>query len=143
MNPAPGRAAAILGRDAWVPVFPAAHRLARRSTVTLAELAGEPFVLATGGCETNARSLAAAAGTPIKNIQIEVCDWASAIALVREGTGVCLVPESTLPEMRRGLRIGALKASLHRTFGLVASSAKAPSRAVLTFIETARSGSES
>lgn len=142
MNPAPGRAAAILGRDAWVPVFPAAHRLARRSTVTLADLADEPFVLATGGCDTNAGTLAAAAGTPLKDVQIEVRDWASAIALVREGAGVCFVPESTLPETRRGLRIGVLATPLHRTFGLVASPARALSRAASTFIETARSGSE-
>jgi len=141
MNPAPGRAAAILGRDAWVPVFPASHRLARRQSVTLAEIASEPFVLATGGCSTNARTLAAAAGTPLTNIEIEVRDLASAIALVREGAGLSLVPESTLPEPRRGLRIGALAQPIFRTFGLVASPAKEPSRAARTFIEAARSRS--
>nr|WP_256387193.1 SDR family oxidoreductase [Agrobacterium sp. NCPPB 925] len=35
---------------------------------------------------------------------MEVRDWASAIALLREGVGVSLVPESTLPERRRGVR---------------------------------------
>lgn len=138
MNPAPGRAAAILGRDSWVPIFPLAHRLARRSAVTLAELASEPFVLATGGCNTNARSLAAAAKTPLRDVQIEVRDWASAIALVREGAGVSLVPASTLPESRRGLRVSALRTSLCRTFGLVVSPARTPSRAASTFVEIVR-----
>ncbi|MBS0521020.1 MAG: LysR family transcriptional regulator [Proteobacteria bacterium] len=134
MNPAPGRAAASLGRDAWVPVLPAGHPLAQRPAVSLAELARQPFVLATGGCETNARSLAEAAGAPLKDVQIEVRDWASAIALVREGAGVSLVPESTLPEVRRGLRVAALKAPLHRRFGLVLSPAREPSRAVRAFV---------
>lgn len=143
MNPAPGRSVAILGQDAWVPIFPAAHRLARRPAVSLAEISAEPFILATGGCEVNARSLAEAAGTPLTNIEIEVRDWVSAIALVREGAGICLVPQSTLPETRRGLRVGSLDKPIHRTFGLVASPGRDVSRAAEAFIEAVRSGSES
>ena len=40
----------------------------------------------------DARTLAVAAGTPLTNIEIEVRDLASAIALVREGAGLSLVP---------------------------------------------------
>lgn len=140
LNPAPRRAAAILGRDGWVPLFPSAHRLAQRSAVSLAELARQPFVLATGGCDVHAGTLAAAAGTPLTDVQIEVRDWASAIALVREGAGIALVPESTLPESRRGLRVGTLKPSLHRTFGLVVSPLREPSAAVRTFVAAAKAG---
>jgi DNA-binding transcriptional LysR family regulator len=139
LNPAPGRAAAMLGRDAWVPVLPRAHRLAQHTAIKLGTLATEPFVLATGGCEANARTLAQAAGTPLTDIQVEVRDWSSAFALVREGTGISLVPESTLPEIRRGLWIGTLAEPLYRTFGLVTSPAKTPSRAVQTFVEAMRS----
>ncbi len=104
LNPSPARNAVPLGRDAWVPILPAAHSLSRRPSVSLAELAAAPFVLATGGCHTNARSLAEAEGLTLQNVQIEVRDWSSAIALVREGAGVSLVPESTLPEQHRGFR---------------------------------------
>ncbi|CUX70268.1 hypothetical protein AGR6A_pAt30017 [Agrobacterium sp. NCPPB 925] len=94
----------LIGRDAWVCVLPASHRLGRRDALSLAEFVAEPFVLATGGCHVNARTLATAAGLSLADVRMEVRDWASAIALLREGVGVSLVPESTLPERRRGVR---------------------------------------
>ena len=108
LNPAPGRAALALGRDAWVALAPSGHALA--GTVALAELAAQPFVLATGGCHVNAHSLAAAAGLELADVRVTVRDWASAFALVREGMGVALVPESTLPDDCRGVRVLALAA---------------------------------
>ncbi|MFS2026916.1 hypothetical protein [Massilia sp. CT11-137] len=45
------------------------------------------------------------AGLRLPDIRVTVRDWASACMLVREGMGVALVPESTLPEDRRGLRV--------------------------------------
>jgi DNA-binding transcriptional LysR family regulator len=74
----------------------------------------------------------------LQNVRIEVRDWASAIALVREGAGVSLVPESTLPEQRRGLRVSKLTSPLHREFGLVASPVRSLSRAGSLFVEVAR-----
>lgn len=87
----------LIGEDAWVGVLPSGHRLARRSTLSLADLAAEPFVLATGGCHVHAGTLAKAAGLLLGDIRMEVRDWTSAVALVREGVGVGIVPESTLP----------------------------------------------
>lgn len=138
LNPAKGRAAAILGRDSWRPVFPAGHRLARRPAVTFSDFAGEAFVVASGGCAVNPRALAAAAGAPLRNVQIEVRDFTSAIALVREGAGMAVVPESTLPDNRRGLRIGELSPRLERVFGLVAAPNREPSRAAQAFIDAMR-----
>lgn len=138
LNPLPDRAVAILGRDAWVPLFPAGHRLARHRSVSFAELAAEPFVLATGGCDINAALLAREAGTVLSNVQVEVREWSSAFALVREGAGVSLVPELALPEMLRGLRVGTLSEPLYRTFGLVASPVRELTRATTTFVQLAR-----
>lgn len=127
LNPAPDRHAILLGQDAWVAVLPAAHPLGRRNTLSLAILVGEPFVLATGGCIHHARALAAAAGLALADVRIEVRDWASAIALVREGLGVCIVPESTLPEVRRGLRVARLDPPIFRQFGLLTARGRVPS----------------
>jgi len=138
LNPSSDRNAVPLGRDAWVAILPVAHPLSRRTSLSFAELAAAPFVLATGGCHTNARSLADAAGLSLRDVRIEVRDWASAIALVREGAGVSLVPESTLPEKRRGLRIASLDPPLHRDFGLLASPVRPLSRAGSLFVEVAR-----
>jgi DNA-binding transcriptional LysR family regulator len=133
LNPAPGRAAALLGRDAWVAVLPSSHPLGRRASgsgVTLGEVAAQPFILATGGCAVHGQSLVERAGLRLPDVRVTVRDWASACMLVREGMGVALVPESTLPEDRRGLRVMQLTPPVHREFGLVCSEAGKASRPV-------------
>jgi len=133
LNPAPERGAGRLGRDAWVAVLPGGHPLARRSMeegITLAELAEQPFVLATGGCSTNARSLASDAGLPLQDVRVEVREWSSAFTLVRENIGVTLVPEMTLPSQLQGLRIVPLKPRIDREFALVIAANTTPSAAV-------------
>lgn len=138
LNPSPRSNAVLLGQDAWVAVLPTTHPLGRRPSVTLAELVAEPFVLATGGCHTHARTLAKRAGLSLRDVRMEVRDWASAIALVREGVGVSLVPESTLPQKPRGLRTAQLEPSLCRSFGLLASPARKLSRTASLLVELAR-----
>ena len=137
LNPAPGRAAALLGRDAWVAVLPSNHPLGRRASgngVTLGEVAAQPFILATGGCAVHGRSLVERAGLRLPDVRVTVRDWASACMLVREGMGVALVPESALPEDRRGLRVMPLMPPVHREFGLVCSEAGKASRPVQAFL---------
>lgn len=138
LNPSPESGAVPIGQDAWVGVLPAGHRLGRRTTLQLAELTAEPFVLATGGCHAHAGTLAEAAELSLGDVRMEVRDWTSAIALVREGVGVAIVPESTLPEKRRGLRIARIAPPLCRRFGLMAAQGRKPSRAADLFLEWAR-----
>lgn len=138
LNPSPDSDVVPIGQDAWVAVLPMSHRLGRRGAVALAELAAEPFVLATGGCHVHARTLAEAAGLSLADVRMEVRDWISAIAMVREDVGVSLVPESTLPEKRKGLRTAQLDPPLRRRFGLMASPARKRSRAANLLIELAR-----
>ena len=138
LNPAPSRAAAMLGHDAWVAVLPASHPLGRRASesgVTLEELAAQPFILATGGCAVNGQRLVEQAGLHLSDLRVTVRDWASACVLVREGMGVALVPESTLPDEQRGLRVMPLVPVIHREFGLVCSDAGKTSRPVQALLE--------
>lgn len=124
MNPNPGRAEVILGRDVWVAVLPAHHHQAHKAKshgISLAELASQPFVLATGGCVVNGSSLMAQAGLTLSDIRVTVRDWLSACMLVREGLGVAIVPASILPEDCRGLCVAPLTPALYREFGLVCS----------------------
>jgi DNA-binding transcriptional LysR family regulator len=138
LNPTPERKATTLGRDAWMAVMPGGHPLAQRSGeegVTLAELAEQPFVLATGGCSTNARSLALDAGLQLRDVRVEVREWSSAFTLVREALGVTLVPEMTLPANRQGLRVMPILPRIHREFALVVAADKPPSVAVQALLE--------
>lgn len=138
LNPAPERNAGPLGRDAWVAVVPAGHPLALRGIeqgVSLPELTALPFVLATGGCSTNARSLAAEAGLQLQDVRVEVREWSSAFTLVRENLGVTLVPEMTLPAERQGLRVIALQPRIERVFSLVPPAGQTPSAAVQALLD--------
>ncbi len=138
LNPPEDSDAIPIGQDAWVGVLPVGHRLGRRDSVPLAELAAEPFVLATGGCHIHARTLAEAAGLSLPDVRMEVRDWTSAIALVREGVGVGIVPESTLTEKRKGIRTVTLDPPLVRRFGLQKSAAHEVSRASSLLIDIAK-----
>ena len=138
LNPAPERNAGPLGRDAWVAVVPAGHPLALRGIeqgVSLPELTALPFVLATGGCSTNARSLAAQAGLQLQDVRVEVREWSSAFTLVRENLGVTLVPEMTLPAERQSLRVIALQPRIERVFSLVLPAGQTPSAAVQALLD--------
>ncbi|MBM9487684.1 LysR family transcriptional regulator [Pseudomonas sp. ICBG1301] len=132
LNPKPERKATVLGRDHWIAVVPAQHALAQRpagAVVTLEELLEQPFVLATGGCTVNAGSLSAEAGLALRDARVEVREWSSAFSLVREGIGVTLVPEMTLPAQRQGLRVMPLKAPVQREFCLVGPPNREPGAA--------------
>lgn len=138
LNPKPEHNATVLGRDLWMAVLPTDHALAQRpadASVSLEELLEQPFVLATGGCTANARSLAAAAGLSLGDIRVEVREWSSAYSLVREGVGVTLVPEMALPAQRTGLRVMPLTVPLHREFALVGSPTLPPSAAVSALLK--------
>ena len=77
------------------------------------------------------------AGLGLADVGMEVRDWASAFALAREGVGVALVPEPTLPADRRGLRVLRLAEPLYRRFGLQASARARSSPAVRALLEVA------
>ena len=130
-----------LGRDDWVAVVPAGHAIAtsRVRDISLSQLANEPFVLATGGCTHHARSLAEDLGFELTDIRVKVRDWASSYALFREGLGVTVVPESTLPGDLRGLRALPFTDNLHRYFGLKSSEQTSGTPLAVTCLEVASS----
>jgi len=137
VNPPISRNSALLGKDPWVAMVPGGHRFARpgrRGVVSLSELVAEPFILATGGCRATAEKLIAERRLKLTDLRVSVRDWSSAFALVREGVGVTLVPELTLPENRQGLRVLELSEPIYRRFGLVSHN-KANTKAVKAFFD--------
>lgn len=139
LNPTSERDTVLIGEDAWVAVVPIWHDLAQYKQLSLLELTNEPFVLATGGCHVHAASIMADAGLSLSDVRIEVRDWVSAVALVRAGEGISIVPESSLPENRKGLRVLPLNPPVSRQFGLMVSKHSTSRPATLMMELTKRS----
>ena len=137
LNPPEASDAVVIGEDAWVAVLPAAHRLARRAAVTLAELSTEPFVLATGGCHVHARTLVEVEGLSLTDVRMEVRDWTSAVALVREDAGIALGAGIDAAGNAQGISDRPLHPPLSRRFGLRATSGRPTSRGAALFMELA------
>ena len=139
LNPEPEREAIILGRDEWMALLPSSHFLARQrvSVVALPDIVTQPFILATGGCQTHAQRIVEQAGLKLEDIRITVSEWSNAVTLVREGLGVAIVPQSILPAELRGLYALPLSQPVFREFGLVRASPEPASPAMKVFWDEA------
>ncbi|MCC4590880.1 LysR family transcriptional regulator [Xanthomonas campestris pv. cannae] len=126
LDPAPERDATVFGNDEWLAVLPPALVRPQARDIALAELLALPFVLATGGCWLHAQRLAERAGLAIADLRLQVRDWSSAWALVRDGVGASLLPASVLPAERDGVQVLPLQPRLQRRFALVAAAQPAP-----------------
>lgn len=93
----PGLTSTLLTAEPVLLACPPAHPLARRSAVSVTEVAGEPLVdFAAGwGTRTIADQLFAAAGVE-RSVSIEVPDTSIHAALVGAGLGLGILPESMI-----------------------------------------------
>ena len=82
------------GIDRLVAVFPKRHALARRRRITLADLAAAPLVLTAQGTSVRAVVDSACQCTLHAGIACEPTYMMSAVAMVRAGLGVTILPAS-------------------------------------------------
>lgn len=120
----------------FVAVLPAAHRLAGRRAVKLAELTGEPFIDSPRGFGNRIAVDRAcdALGSP-RRVTVEVADIRTVPGYVRAGLGVAVVPDlepSADPDV---VTVPLAGAGLDWPVSLVTSAAKPPSRALRTLLE--------
>src|ERR1700761_1721954 len=92
--------------DVMDAVVPAAHPLAGRASVTLAELAGDVWVgaAASDACGHIVTGICAAAGFS-PDVQYYCREWDAVAALVSAGVGVELIPRSAQPLRPAGLAV--------------------------------------
>ena len=92
--------------DVMDAVVPAGHRLAGRTEVELAELAGEVWVgaAASDACGHIISGICAAAGFA-PDVQHHCREWDAVAALVAAGLGVSLIPRSAQPLRPAGLAV--------------------------------------
>lgn len=101
----PGVRIDVLRREPLIAVLPAAHRLARRRQVPLAELADEPFVgfrreAAPPLHDAIMRMCTDAGFAPV--FATEANEWYTIVSLVAAGVGVAVLPESITAFAHRG-----------------------------------------
>lgn len=121
-----------LGADELVLVVPSAHRLARRATVQLSELAEERFALMEPGfgLRSAVQELLRTVGIRAR-IAFEGQDIHTLVGLVSAGLGVTIVPRRNYPQDVRLLRIVGGRAQ--RDVVMVAPAEPADRTAVAAF----------
>ncbi|GAB3827226.1 LysR family transcriptional regulator [Dactylosporangium cerinum] len=135
-RPPAGLSVRVLVAEPIVAVLPAGHPLADRATVSLADLAEEPFVDSPPGYgnRTEVDRGFAAAGLR-RRVALEVADIATVAQYVRNGLGVALLPRFSVGAAD-GLRTPAVSgARLRWTFGVATGSARRPSAAVRALLD--------
>src|SRR5215218_3975462 len=95
--------------DPMLAVLPGGHRLARRRTLRLDDLAGEPWVLGGGpGCSDRAtilRACHAAGFEPRVTVDFPTDDYNATQGMVAAGAGVTLLPRLALAVPRDDLAV--------------------------------------
>ena len=110
-----GLAKAPLLDDVADIALPAAHRLASREAIALADLAGEPWITLAAGLDLPRLAAAHAAhGRPRAEIRHTAAEGATQLALVGAGLGAAVVPRLGRGPVPDGVRIVGVTPALHR-----------------------------
>jgi DNA-binding transcriptional LysR family regulator len=109
-----------VAEDDLLAIMPKRHRLAQSQKVTPADLADENFVMPNGGSESDIRALFAREAV-VPRIAFSVRDPSALMAMVREGVGVSIVPELSVPSGERRLAIVPLDPPAKRRLCAVTS----------------------
>jgi DNA-binding transcriptional LysR family regulator len=140
----PGVELTPLAREPIMVVAPATHPLAKRKTVALAALAGEPLVEFPEGWGIRmATDRAFQAAGVTRTITYEINDTASLIGFVRHGLALSMLPASLLDD-REGLRLVPIRGRAPDFLTAIAAPSNrrltAATRALLETITTHISG---
>lgn len=107
----------ILYRDEMRAVLPQGHPLASQETLSLRQLAEEPFILLDEGEHSVVRSAFQKAGL-VPRIEYEVYDDYSILAMVRQGLGVSAMYQLVLSGFEEGLEVRLIREEVERSVSL-------------------------
>jgi DNA-binding transcriptional LysR family regulator len=138
-GPRPDLETVPLAEDEMLAVVSSGHRLAERADISVAGLAGEPFLLSAGGCEPAIRRLHDQHHVPLAPAS-RVTDMATLLAMVREGLGVSIIPALSLGTSHEGITALPLRPRAPRILLLSGRDAGA-SPAACSFLSHVREAS--
>lgn len=135
---APGPNMLPLTKDKMVAVLPKDHALGESKTVAIQALADHPFIMSSGGCEPLIRELFGRSQC-IPSIKFTVRDMNTIFNMVREGLGITIVPELSLPDTTPYVLVRDLHPPIWRHVGLRVPFIRDASPAVQSFVALAQS----
>jgi DNA-binding transcriptional LysR family regulator len=138
-EPAEELLTAPLATDDLLAVLPVDHPRAGQDAIPIADLAHEPFIMPAGGCEPIISALARDAGVRLRR-HYEVRDTTSILAMVRERLGVSIMPELSVPDDRRGVRLLPLDPPAQRRLALAVLPDAEPLPAALALMQLRSAG---
>ena len=115
-------------------VVPAGHPLAARETVTLEELAEEPFLLLEGGVYSEPEETFAAAGI-LPDVRLRVHDDYSILSMVEHGMGVSILTELVLHKTAYQVAALPIEPPVTRTLAVVTKERRTLPLAARVFID--------
>lgn len=120
----------------FVALLPAGHRLARRRTLRLADVAGESFVdMPRGFGNRVVLDRAFDALGLARRVTVEVADLRTVPGYVRAGLGIAVVPDTPGQEEPGVFVLPLAGAGLDWPLNLVTAAAKPPGRALRTLLD--------
>ncbi|MGG3467412.1 LysR family transcriptional regulator [Neobacillus pocheonensis] len=123
-------------QDKMVVFVPENHPLSNQSFIQARDIASEPFIMPKE-CGNVIRSIFKEQGyTP--NIQFEVSDIATIIAMVQEGVGNTILPELAIPTTLSKVTASYLSPQVYQNLGLEVRSTEYTSPAITAFIHEAQ-----
>lgn len=115
--PAEGVREVPLVQDSLRVFLPPSHPLRDEELIRIEQIANEPFIMPKAGYDRMIRQLFAAEGL-VPQVQFEVRDTATIMALVQGGIGVTLLPEMAIPASLPNVATSRLQPETTRTIGL-------------------------
>jgi DNA-binding transcriptional LysR family regulator len=115
--PAPGYDWVPLGGDEMVALLPAEHALAGEASISFEQIAGERFILPTGGCGPLIVAAARRVGITL-DVWLEARDPQSIVEMVAADLGVSIMPTLNLPAHPSGITTRPLAPRLPRALAL-------------------------
>lgn len=135
VNPAAakGLETTILRTDPFVAVLPKTHPLALKPSVSLQELAQEPYLLLEEGCYSEPLEAFYRAGIE-PNIRLTMHDDYAILSMVERGLGYSLLTELVLKKTSYDVAVCPVSDPILRTMALVMKDKRALSAAAKMFI---------
>ncbi|MQA88110.1 MAG: LysR family transcriptional regulator [Streptosporangiales bacterium] len=136
-GPRPDLHTVPLADDEMLAVLPAEHPLAGELDVSLPELADDPFLLSSGGCEPLIRRLYGEQGIPLAPAH-RVREMTTLLAMIRENLGVSVIPSLSLNGTAERISALPLRPAAPRSLLLAARSDTDLGPAGSAFLDTVR-----